>query len=147
MTGWLLAKGPVICFCLSHCFLFVSLCVLLQRTVSLVFLCRVNLTSHTFPNLKQKFLSHAVWLQMMLLSGCEITICLIEGDKHTHPQLGWAQIIWYTASPSCPFFFPQPLNFSALFLSLTAFSSFSPPLPHLTVEVVIHQTATSVRCQ
>lgn len=34
--------------------------------------------------------------RFLLLSCCEITICLIVGDSHTPQQLGCAQIIYYT---------------------------------------------------
>ncbi len=84
----------------------------------------------------------------VLLSGYEITICLIVGDAHTPQQLGCAQIICYTTPPPHPLFFSLPLFISQpFFLSFSPFSSFSPPPSCLLVEVVIHQTATSVRCQ
>lgn len=79
---------------------------------------------------------------LALPSGCERTICLIAGDVRARSQLGCAQIICYAASP-------HPL-FSLPFFNISAcLSSFlSPPSPScLLVEVVIHQTATSVRCQ
>lgn len=83
----------------------------------------------------------------VLLSGWETTICLIVGDAHTPQQLGCSQIICYTSLPPLPFFSLSLFISQPFFLSFSPFSYFSPPPSCLLVEVVIHQTATSVRCQ
>lgn len=113
---------------------------------------------YTFsPVRRKKFHFSAAVLQMpassclVPLSGCKITICLIAGDVHTPQQLGSAQIICYTRLFS-PLYLSKSPNLSA-FRSMFFFpfffhpSAFSPRLSWLVLEVVIHQTATSVRCQ
>lgn len=150
-------------FSLTPCLMRAFVCALVLRTVSLLLLRCVNLMLFTAVSIVTALLSlqnrsfspsqfDCRWILSLscfvLLSGCEITICLIVGDAHTPQQLGCAQIICYTSllslffPPSLPLLISQPF-----FLSLSAFSSFSPPPSCLLVEVVIHQAATSVRCQ
>lgn len=143
----------------SVSYMCVCVCLLLLRTVSLPLLHCINLFTIVsimaihLSHSKQKFFFFVCvfyfvfffptlsvfdcrWIlsfsSFVLLSGWEITICLIVGDARTPQQLGYTQIICYTSLPPLPFFlfvFLLPLFISQLFLLSFTPLLFLSPLP------------------